>query len=207
VALAKDVAALEARVLSTLLHYLEANPRMTAMPSATLHAAACPRLDDRIFRFLAARLTAGGRIEQGAGGLRPVGHRQQFSAEELQLAERLEGLLACHGSPPPKPEVLAKTLRLPAQRLMRFLGELLRSGRVVKVAADVYLTQRDLEVWRDCARHLLAERGAISLAEFRDAIGVGRGLALQVLEYFDRTGLTRRSGEARVAASMPAVAK
>lgn len=200
VALAKDAAALEAQLLSTLANYLGANPHMTAMPSATLHAAACPRLDDRIFRFLAARLTAGGRIEQGADGLRPVGHRQQISAEDQRLAERLEGLLACHGSPPPKPEALARALGLPAQRLMRFLGELLRSGRVVKVADGVYLTQRDLEAWRDCARRLLAERGAISLAEFRDAIGVGRGLALQVLEYFDRTGLTRRRGEARVAA-------
>ncbi|MDP3481772.1 MAG: selenocysteine-specific translation elongation factor [Sulfuricella sp.] len=207
VALAKDVAALETSLFAALSHYLAANPRMTAMPSATLHSSACPRLDDRVFRFLVARLASGGRIAQGADGLRPAGHRQQFSAEDLRLAERLEGLLACHGTPPPKPEALALALGLPAQRLTRFLGDLLRSGQVVKVAADVYLSRRDVDAWRDSARRLLEERGAITLAEFRDAIGVGRGLALQVLEHFDRTGLTRRQGEGRVATSATRMAK
>jgi len=207
VALAKDVATLEASLFSALSHFLGENPRMTAMPAATLHSTACPRLDERVFRFLVARLASGRRIEQGTDGLCPAGYRQQFSGEDLQLAERLEDLLACRGAPPPKPEVLAKALGLPAQRLTRFLGDLLRSGRVVKVAADVYLIRRDMDAWRDSARRLLEERGTLSLAEFRDAIGVGRGLALQVLEHFDRTGLTRRQGEGRVATSATRMAK
>jgi selenocysteine-specific elongation factor len=201
VSLKKDVAALETSLFSALSHFLGENPRMTAMPAATLHSRACPRLDDRVFRFLVTRLASGGRIEQGTDGLRPAGYRQQFSGEDLRLAERLEDLLVCRGAPPPKPEALAKALGLPAQRLTRFLGDLLRSGRVVKVASDVYLIRRDIDAWRDSARRLLEERGTLSLAEFRDAIGVGRGLALQVLEHFDRTGLTRRQGEGRVATS------
>ena len=64
-----------------------------------------------------------------------------------------------------------------------------------------------MDAWRDSARRLLEERGNLTLAEFRDAIGVGRGLALQVLEHFDRTGLTRRQGEGRVAISAERMAK
>ncbi|MDP2829226.1 MAG: SelB C-terminal domain-containing protein, partial [Sulfuricellaceae bacterium] len=201
VALAKDVAGMETSLLSALSHFLGENPRMTAMPAATLHSTACPRLDAHVFRFLVARLASGGRIEQGADGLCPIGYRQQFSGEDFRLAQRLEDLLACKGTPPPKPEALAKALGLPAKQVNRFLGDLLRSGRVVKVAADVYLLRRDIDAWRENARCLLEERGTLSLAEFRDSIGVGRGLALQVLEHFDRTGLTRRQGEGRVATS------
>lgn len=198
---AMDVAGMETSLLSALSHFLGENPRMTAMPTATLHSTACLRLDDRVFRFLVARLVSGGRVEQGVDGLYPIGYQQQFSGEDFRLAQRLEDLLACKGTPPPKPEALAKALGLPAKQVSRFLGDLLRSGRIVKVAADVYLLRHDIDAWRENARRLLEERGILSLAEFRDSIGVGRGLALQVLEHFDRTGLTRRQGEGRVATS------
>jgi len=32
---------------------------------------------------------------------------------------------------------------------------------------------------------------------FRDASGIGRNLAIEMLEYFDRKGLTRRDGNVR----------
>ena len=35
-------------------------------------------------------------------------------------------------------------------------------------------------------------------ARYRDAIGVGRKRAIQILEFFDRAGYTRRTRNARV---------
>ncbi|MGD8809772.1 MAG: SelB C-terminal domain-containing protein, partial [Gammaproteobacteria bacterium] len=32
---------------------------------------------------------------------------------------------------------------------------------------------------------------------FRDATGIGRNVAIQVLEFFDKLGLTRRDGDVR----------
>jgi selenocysteine-specific elongation factor len=32
-------------------------------------------------------------------------------------------------------------------------------------------------------------------AAFRDRIGIGRKVAIQILEFFDRVGYTRRSGD------------
>lgn len=36
--------------------------------------------------------------------------------------------------------------------------------------------------------------GGANAADFRDRLGVGRKLAIQVLEFFDRSGFTRRKG-------------
>jgi selenocysteine-specific elongation factor len=36
----------------------------------------------------------------------------------------------------------------------------------------------------------------VTAANFRDATGLGRKRAIQILEYFDRIGLLRRVGEA-----------
>jgi selenocysteine-specific elongation factor len=37
----------------------------------------------------------------------------------------------------------------------------------------------------------------ITAAAFRNESGIGRNLAIEVLEYFDKAGLTRRVGDAR----------
>ncbi|WP_141073197.1 SelB domain-containing protein, partial [Escherichia coli] len=39
------------------------------------------------------------------------------------------------------------------------------------------------------------ECGSTCAADFRDRLGVGRKLAIQILEYFDRIGFTRRRGK------------
>ena len=40
--------------------------------------------------------------------------------------------------------------------------------------------------------------GAVAAAGFRDATGLGRKRAIQLLEHFDRTGLTRRVRDSHV---------
>ena len=203
VALATEADALAARLLGAIRDYLVAHPRMTAMPPATLHSTVCPRFDVRVFKLVTTRLVAGGEVEQVADGLRPRGYRQQLSAAEEKLAEKIEGLLLARGGTPPKLEALAKMLGQPAARIERFLGELARAGRVVKLASGIYLTLRDFDDWRGHAERILRDKRRLTLGEFRTAIGVGRELALLVLEHFDRQAITRRQGDARVAAAEP----
>jgi selenocysteine-specific elongation factor len=45
------------------------------------------------------------------------------------------------------------------------------------------------------ARELIAEHGALVAADFRDATGLGRKRAIQILEFFDRIGFLRRVGD------------
>jgi selenocysteine-specific elongation factor len=42
-------------------------------------------------------------------------------------------------------------------------------------------------------------------AEFRDASGSGRNVGIQILEYFDRQGLTLRKGDERLVVKDPSV--
>ena len=45
------------------------------------------------------------------------------------------------------------------------------------------------------AREVGARDGQVLAASFRDATGLGRKRAIQILEYFDRVGLLRRTGD------------
>ena len=203
VALRRAVEALEPRLLAAVGDYLREHPRSTAVAPATLRSMVCPHLDLRIFRSLLGRLVAAGQVEAAPEGVRPVGHRQRFSSEDTALAERVTALLAYRGKPPPKLETLARGLDLSVPRLGRFLGELESAGRVVQLARGFYVTVPDFDLWRDQAREYLSRHQRMTLAQFRDDIGVGRGLAVLVLEYLDRIGVTRRVGNVRVAASTP----
>ncbi|MFV9997785.1 MAG: SelB C-terminal domain-containing protein [Arsenophonus endosymbiont of Dermacentor nuttalli] len=41
-------------------------------------------------------------------------------------------------------------------------------------------------------------RGAITVTSFGDELAIGRKLAVQILEFFDRSGFTRRKSDAHI---------
>jgi selenocysteine-specific elongation factor len=73
------------------------------------------------------------------------------------------------------------------------------------VQGEVCQIVRDLFYHRDCVRELarvlkslVDQHGALEAAHYRDAIGVGRKRTIQILEFFDRVGYTRRTRNTRV---------
>jgi selenocysteine-specific elongation factor len=73
------------------------------------------------------------------------------------------------------------------------------------VQRQVYQIVKDLFYHRDTVQllarqldSLFAQRGVIATAEFRDAIGIGRKRGIQILEFFDRVGYTRRIPRGRI---------
>jgi selenocysteine-specific elongation factor len=81
------------------------------------------------------------------------------------------------------------------QALTRFLeerGTLVRVGDGYAIAASAFADARSTLVAE------LEANGRITLARFRDLLGVGRKTAQLLLERFDADGLTRRVGDERV---------
>jgi selenocysteine-specific elongation factor len=77
-------------------------------------------------------------------------------------------------------------------RLLEEEGRLVRVGEGLAVSAATYERARAALV-EECST-----AGRITLARFRDLLGVGRRSAQLLLERFDADGLTRRAGDERV---------
>jgi len=80
-------------------------------------------------------------------------------------------------------------------RLARFLEQ---EGRLVRLGAGLAVSRA---AYDEVRRVLVAEceaRGEITLARFRDLLGVGRRTAQLLLERLDADGVTRRTGDVRV---------
>jgi selenocysteine-specific elongation factor len=107
-------------------------------------------------------------------------YRPGATAELGERAEAAEMLAAQLGLEP---------VRVEDAPLARFLEE---QGRLVRVGDGFAVSREGYEQARD----VLAD--GITLAQFRDALGVGRKTAQLYLERFDADGVTRRVGDARV---------
>ena len=107
-------------------------------------------------------------------------YRPGAAAELGERAEAAEALAAQLGVEP---------VRVEDAQLARFLEE---QGRLVRVGDGFAVSPEAYEQ----ARAVLVD--GITLAQFRDALGVGRKTAQLYLERFDADGVTRRAGDARV---------
>ena len=79
--------------------------------------------------------------------------------------------------------------------LARYLEE---EGRLVRVGDGLAVSRAEYERARDALVAECEQAGRITLARFRDLLGVGRKTAQLLLERFDADGITRRVGDERV---------
>jgi selenocysteine-specific elongation factor len=106
--------------------------------------------------------------------------------DRAEAAEALEAELAASGFNPIKAD---------DRGLAAFLEQ---QGRLVRLGDGLVLGG---EAYAEARRLLVAEcetTGAITLARFRDLLGIGRRAAQVLLERFDADGVTRRVGDERV---------
>jgi selenocysteine-specific elongation factor len=133
----------------------------------------------------------------GAYGL--ATHQPVMAAADSALWDDLQPLLREDPLRPPPIHALASALAMEVSALRRRMAGLARWGLVEQVADNRFFAAdqaRQLQVLAvDAANR--AEDGQFSAGEFRDLSGIGRNLTIEVLEYFDRTGVTSRDGEGR----------
>ena len=95
---------------------------------------------------------------------------------------------------------LAAGLTEDARELEGALSRLAREGLVVRVSKTRFFLPEAVRRLEEMATEEARASGKITAAAFRDRSQIGRNLAIEVLEYFDRIKFTRRAGDAHVLA-------
>ncbi len=119
-------------------------------------------------------------------------HRIALSESEQRVWQAIAAVLEAHRFQPPRVRPLAVQLGLDEDDIRRLLGKTARLGLTLRVAHDHYFLA---DAVRDLAAHVVALTevgGEATVAPFRDRIGTGRKLAVEILEFFNRIGFTRR---------------
>ncbi|HEX3862052.1 MAG TPA: selenocysteine-specific translation elongation factor [Stellaceae bacterium] len=147
-----------------------------------------------------AELIEAKRVVRTGAILRLPEHQPRLSAEDEKLWGRVRPLLAKGGVRPPRVRELAGALGLEPEPLTRFLKRAERFGRVAPVAANRFFLPETIVRLTEIAATLSDEtpERQFTAAGFKDRSGIGRNLTIEVLEYLDAVGITRRVGDARV---------
>jgi selenocysteine-specific elongation factor len=158
-----------------------------AAPEAALEAA------------LDALAGAGRVVRQGPIWRLPE-HQPRLTRSDERLWERVHPLLAAAEFRAPRIRELAVALGLTPEVVERFLSRAERLGRVARVADNRFFLPETLARLAEIARELAdsSPDDTFTAATFKDRCGVGRNLAIQILEYLDKMGATRRTGDARI---------
>ena len=130
-------------------------------------------------------------VQQGAYVHLPE-HGVRLSATEERIAQKALPHLLQVGAEGAWARDLAKLTAEPEPLLRATLARLARRGELHQVVKDLYYAGDIMRNLAHTVRRLAAE---LQAADFRDATGLGRKRAIQILEYFDRIGLLRRVGD------------
>ena len=193
---AAQVQANEAATLQALHGFHDKHPDELGPDTARLRRLAAPRLPAPLWQALVARLTAQGRIAlQGPVAHLPT-HGAELSATETRISQKVGPSLQAAGFEGAWARDLARGAREPEPMVRTTLARLARRGELHQIVKDLFYPPDAMAHLAALAREVGAQHaGEVQAGTFRDATGLGRKRAIQILEYFDRIGLTRRVGD------------
>lgn len=190
--LSEDMAARwKQKLLDTLERYHQQHDDQPGPGRERLRRMALPSEDEPLVLALIEKMRHEGLLASRQGWLHLPDHKPGFSAEQLVVWEKIDALF---GDDPWWVRDLARETQQDEQtvrQLLRFAAQL---GLVTAILKDRYYRNDRIQTFANLIRELDQTQGATSAADFRDSLGVGRKLAVQILEYFDRIGFTRRRG-------------
>jgi selenocysteine-specific elongation factor len=190
--------ALRERAVAALREFHAQTPDEPGVDIGRLRRIAMPNAPDALWRALIEGLTQDGAVLRNGPWLHLPGHRVSLGDAEQALAQKLQPVIAAGRFDPPWVRDLAASARVPEDDVRKTLRVCVTQGTVYQIVRDLFYTRDSVRELADILRVLGERHGAVEAAQYRDAIGLGRKRTIQILEFFDRVGYTRRVRDAHV---------
>ncbi|UVK85652.1 selenocysteine-specific translation elongation factor [Pseudomonas sichuanensis] len=189
--------ALKQQLLARLAQFHEQEPDQLGPDRDRLRRFCALPLERPAFVSLLDELLGDGAIGSSGPWLHLPDHKVQLSEADAALWARLQPRLLAGEYDPPWVRTLAGELQREEAEVRLLLRKLARLGVVHQVVRDLFYPQDTLRRMAELLLQLAAGSPIVQVAAFRDSLGIGRKRSVQILEYFDRIGLTRRVGDQR----------
>ena len=162
-----------------------------------LRRMAAPTVDALVFGALVAASKALGLVAQTGAWLHLPDHRVELSPDDRARFDRARAILEAAPEPnnPPRVRDVARALNDDEAATRRMFVRFASRGELYRIAHDHYFLPATVRHLATIAAEVAEADRVARAAPFRDRIGVGRKVAIQILEFFDRIGYTRRIGD------------
>jgi selenocysteine-specific elongation factor len=190
--------ALRARALGALRTFHAQRPDEPGADRAVLRRMTLPSLAEPVWRTLIAELVQEQAVHHNGHWLHLPEHRVALSDGEQRLARKLQALIAAGRFDPPWVRELAAAAKAAEDEVRSVLRKCVIQGAVYQIVRDLFYDRECVRELAQALQRVAQTHGTVEAARYRDAIGVGRKRAIQILEFFDRVGYTRRTRDVRV---------
>jgi len=194
---AAQAAAARGALLAALAAYHAKQPDEIGPDTSRLRRLAAPRLPEPLWRALLEVLRSEGVLALRGAFVHLPEHGVRLSASEERIAQKAAPQLMQASFEGAWARDLARETNEPEPLMRTTLARLAQRGELHQVVKDLYYPLATMAKLAAMARQVAAAEGTqqVNAASFRDATGLGRKRAIQILEYFDRVGLLRRVGD------------
>jgi selenocysteine-specific elongation factor len=186
------------RAIAALREFHTASPEEPGPDIGRLRRISLPQVPHDLWRSLVAELAREGAVVRSDPWVHLPGHAVTLSTQETALAAKLQPLIAAGRFNPPWVRDLAGTLNAPEDDVRQVLKKQVTQGALYQVVRDLFYDRKCVDELATVVTTLAHDHGTVEAAQYRDAVGLGRKRAIQILEFFDRVGHTRRFRDSRV---------
>ena len=189
---------LKATALETLAASHRRAPDAVGLNETGILGASGRGLPAEVARQLGAELLREKAVVKEAAGVRLPSHLPKLDAADAAWWQKVQPLLEQSPLRPPAVHEIAVAIGQDPKRVEAFLVRASRLGLVAKVSANRFFQPAALDNLRKIAETIAADSQdhSVTAPAFRDCTKIGRTVAIEVLEYFDRIKFTRRVGDA-----------
>jgi selenocysteine-specific elongation factor len=187
-------------MLERVSAYHDEHPDLQGLGREQLRVASQPKLPKPAFDVALKKLTGSSQLVLDGAFVRLPSHELQLTPEDRAAWELVAPLIggAQRFRPPRVRDLATATGR--AEKDLR--GALKRAGRMGwadEMAHDHFFLRSTVREMTTIIANLsaVAKDGSFSAAQFRDQVDNGRKVAIQILDFFDRHGVTLRKGDER----------
>ena len=179
------------KLLDALALYHEQHKDEPGPGRERLRRIALPMEDEALVLTLIEQMRESGVIASHHGWLHLPDHKAGFTDEQQAIWQKVAPLF---GDEPWWVRDLATQTGTDENMMRGVLRLAAQQGMITAIVKDRYYRNDRIVAFASMIRELDLEKGSTCAADFRDKLNVGRKLAIQILEYFNRIGFTRRRG-------------
>jgi selenocysteine-specific elongation factor len=189
---------LKAIALETLAAAHRRAPNTIGLSEDRILGESTIRLPREVALATAAELLGEGAIVKETAGVRLPSHMPRLEGAEAALWNKVARLLGQSPLRPPVMHEIAVAIAEDPKKTESFLVRASHLGLVSRVSGNRFFLPEALRQLRNVTEEMAAESkdGRVTAAAFRDRTRIGRTVAIEVLEFFDRSKFTRRVGDA-----------
>jgi selenocysteine-specific elongation factor len=141
------------------------------------------------------RLKAAGRLTLTDQRLALAEHRPTIADPDARNLARLESIFQDRPFNPPETGEISAALAVTPQEAQRLLRILLDHRKLVRIDRDLVFHKEAVLRARELIINHVRLKGRLESVEFKYLLDTSRKFAIPLLDYFDRTGVTKRTSD------------